>query len=586
MKPTIIKTSTRYVSEIEQFSEGLPHGILNKTKADVGGSYLAINCPTNYIVVCPFKDLCDSLEADKNNKYNVFKIYGGVEKEDFDLYSKKNKIKKIVVTFDSFDKLTTWINPKDYKLLIDEYHLIISELDYRQDAIESLLNSIKLFDYYTFLSATPIEEEFEISSLKTLPHYIIEWENKFKVKPIIYNSLNTNKAASLLIDEFYNGLELPDIDNKMTRVKELFIFTNSVSDIATILKSSDLDTEDVKIICGDRIRNKKILDKYSINKVTDPNKKVNFFTKKGFQGVNLFSNNALVVIVSNGKKEQTLVNVSTEFVQIASRLRYNNQYQNCFRHILFHIVSRNNEIESDDEFEQIMKKLQSNADEWIDLWDKANPKQKILIEEKTNLEAEIVSVVNNTMIKNELKENALRYKRKIKKEYDEGIEVAYQSKGYEVISCALDVAKVILNKSIKVGFRELLEDYMTTKLQSETDQYEKEYKYFKDIKTYFNISELNSLRWNEKNILNRLDSKIKLNNMFKNLDIQDGFYSNQDLKKLLNSLFKENKINYLIPKITMFKDSGYYDVKKVNRQLSTKVKVNGLEIKKKYKFIL
>ena len=120
MKPTIIKTSTRYVSEIEQFSEGLPHGILNKTKADVGGSYLAINCPTNYIVVCPFRDLCDSLEADKNNKYNVFKIYGGVEKEDFDLYSKKNKIKKIVVTFDSFDKLTTWINPKDYKLLIDE----------------------------------------------------------------------------------------------------------------------------------------------------------------------------------------------------------------------------------------------------------------------------------------------------------------------------------------------------------------------------------------------------------------------------------------------------------------------------------
>ena len=119
MKPTIIKTSTRYVSEIEQFSEGLPHGILNKTKADVGGSYLAINCPTNYIVVCPFKDLCDSLEADKNNKYNVFKIYGGVEKEDFDLYSKKNKIKKIVVTFDSFDKLTTWINPKDYKLLIE-----------------------------------------------------------------------------------------------------------------------------------------------------------------------------------------------------------------------------------------------------------------------------------------------------------------------------------------------------------------------------------------------------------------------------------------------------------------------------------
>ena len=73
--------------------------------------------------------------------------------------------------------------------------------------------------------------------------------------------------------------------------------------------------------------------------------------------------------------------------------------------------------------------------------------------------------------------------------------------------------------------------------------------------------------------------------MFKNLDIQDGFYSNQDLKKLLNSLFKEKKINYLIPKASMFQDSGYYEIKAFSKRLGNK-KINGLIIKKKYKFIL
>ena len=67
--------------------------------------------------------------------------------------------------------------------------------------------------------------------------------------------------------------------------------------------------------------------------------------------------------------------------------------------------------------------------------------------------------------------------------------------------------------------------------------------------------------------------------------IQYFFVFAQDLKKLLNSLFKEKKINYLIPKASMFQDSGYYDVNAFSKRSGNK-KINGLIIKKKYKFIL
>ena len=64
-----------------------------------------INCDSNYIVVCPFKDLVDSIEADKNNKYDVFKCYSGINESHFKKYVTDNKVHKIAVTYDSLPKL-------------------------------------------------------------------------------------------------------------------------------------------------------------------------------------------------------------------------------------------------------------------------------------------------------------------------------------------------------------------------------------------------------------------------------------------------------------------------------------------------
>ena len=129
--------NARYLSELPEFQDGLPHGIVNKTKTDVGGTYVAANCRYNYIIVCPFRDLVDSISADKNNKYDVFKCYGGVREHQFRKYIKEHKIYKIAVTYDSLDKLLKWMDGKTdgCKVLIDEYHLILEDMDYRELAI-------------------------------------------------------------------------------------------------------------------------------------------------------------------------------------------------------------------------------------------------------------------------------------------------------------------------------------------------------------------------------------------------------------------------------------------------------------------
>ena len=62
MKQEIINGgNARYLGELERFKDGIPFGIVNKTKTDVGGTYVAANCSSNYIIVCPFKDLVDSI---------------------------------------------------------------------------------------------------------------------------------------------------------------------------------------------------------------------------------------------------------------------------------------------------------------------------------------------------------------------------------------------------------------------------------------------------------------------------------------------------------------------------------------------
>ncbi len=580
MKQEIINGgNARYLGELERFKDGIPFGIVNKTKTDVGGTYVAANCSSNYIIVCPFKDLVDSIAADKNNRYEVFKCYGGVREYQFRKYIKNNTTYKIAVTYDSLPKLIGWLSGTEgWKVLVDEYHLILEDMDFRYDAINGLMEEIQKFRHYSFLSATPIDLDFEIDFLKQLPHYKVQWNGVTKITPIRYKVTQLTKGLARFIQIFLDeGISLPDINGNVSKVEELYIFINSVTSIKQIADTLKLNPDDVKICCADRIRNNKLLGEYQIESVSSPNKKINFFTKKCFQGCNLFTNNGLIIVASDAYRTQTLVDISTTMEQIAGRIRINDEYQNIFRNVIVHLFSTNKNVMSDEEFEMLMQDKEKEADKLLSGWSKLDKEERQTYIKRMNLDTELVSIINGKMVYNNLKKQSFIYKQALRKTYKDGISIRdsfMQSEKFELTNQnKWKDFNIKLAKAMTVSYEQLLKDY----LDSPSESYEQEYPEFPLIKRYLKESEMNTLRWNREKMLKAVEDKKQVDKVFLAI-YQPGFISNKDLKSKLKDEFGRLGIK-LSPKATLIENCTLYSVEKASRKIDGKT-VSGYELGK------
>ena len=580
MKQEIINGgNARYLGELERFKDGIPFGIVNKTKTDVGGTYVAANCGSNYIIVCPFKDLVDSIAADKNNRYEIFKCYGGVREYQFRKYIKNNTTYKIAVTYDSLPKLIGWLSSTEgWKVLVDEYHLILEDMDFRYDAINGLMEEIQKFRHYSFLSATPIDLDFEIDFLKQLPHYKVQWNGVTKITPIRYKVTQLTKGLARFIQIFLDeGISLPDINGNVSKVEELYIFINSVTSIKQIADTLKLNPNDVKICCADRIRNNKLLGEYQIESVSSPNKKINFFTKKCFQGCNLFTNNGLIIVASDAYKTQTLVDISTTMEQIAGRIRINDEYQNIFRNVIVHLFSTNKNVISDEEFEMVMQDKEKEADKLLSGWSKLDKEERQTYIKRMNLDTELVSIINGKMVYNNLKKQSFIYKQELRKTYKDGISIRdsfMQSEKFELTNQnEWEDFNIKLAKAMTVSYEQLLKDY----LDSPSESYEQEYPEFPLIKRYLKESEMNTLRWNREKMLKAVEDKKQVDKVFLAI-YQPGFISNQELKGKLKDEFGRLGIK-LSPKATLIENCTLYNVEKASRKIDGKT-VSGYELGK------
>lgn len=580
MKQEIINGgNARYLGELERFKDGIPFGIVNKTKTDVGGTYVAANCSSNYIIVCPFKDLVDSIAADKNNRYEIFKCYGGVREYQFRKYIKNNTTYKIAVTYDSLPKLIGWLSGTEgWKVLVDEYHLILEDMDFRYDAINGLMEEIQKFRHYSFLSATPIDLDFEIDFLKQLPHYKVQWNGVTKITPIRYKVTQLTKGLARFIQIFLDeGISLPDINGNVSKVEELYIFINSVTSIKQIADTLKLNPDDVKICCADRIRNNKLLGEYQIESVSSPNKKINFFTKKCFQGCNLFTNNGLIIVASDAYRTQTLVDISTTMEQIAGRIRINDEYQNIFRNVIVHLFSTNKNVMSDEEFEMVMQDKEKEADKLLSGWSKLDKEERQTYIKRMNLDTELVSIINGRMVYNNLKKQSFIYKQALRKIYKDGISIRdsfMQSEKFELTNQnKWKDFNIKLAKAMTVSYEQLLKDY----LDSPSESYEQEYPEFPLIKRYLKESEMNTLRWNREKMLKAVEDKKQVDKVFLAI-YQPGFISNQDLKSKLKDEFGRLGIK-LSPKATLIENCTLYNVEKASRKIDGKT-VSGYELGK------
>ena len=577
MKQTIINgTGYRYLSELPEFSEFIPHGIVNKTKTDVGGTYVACNCKSDYIIICPFKDLVNSIYLDENNKYKTFKCYGGVKELSLIKYIEEcnntNSPKKLIVTYDSLPKLIRWLrsadNLENYKLLIDEYHLLLEDFDFRDDAINGLINEVTRFEHYTFLSATPIDDKYNIEFFEELPRYKIIWDDVTTIIPRRYKTTNIPKSLVRLIQQFNEGLSLPDVNNNLSEVKELYIFVNSLTTIKQVLDTLDETPEDVKICCADRIRNIKFLDKYTVDTPASPNKRINFFTKKCFQGCNLFTNNGLIVVASDCSKIYSLVDISTTMEQIVGRLRYNNEYQNIFRNTLVHLYTVNNNMLTDDEFNEVLEKKRIKATDLVEGFKVLSESQRTAYLSISNLTSELVTYTGTDLYINPMKEQSFIYKHELRKTYKDGISVrnAYLKSDKFVDTTQMWInADVILKKITTFNYKDMIIDYYN----NPSPEYLDEYPEFRDYLRYLKLSEINTIRYNKEKLLNLVKEKQLLSKVFSEIS-ETTFIPSKELKKLFETLFKKYDINNISPKASLITSCNFLTAKAITRMYNNK----------------
>jgi len=158
-----------------EFLEDLPDNCyFNKVLTGCGGTTVALTNNVNYVICVPFISL---IQNKLDQVENAFGFYGGIKTEDLQDYLANTDVlvKKILVTYDSLTKLIEYINPEEYKLLIDEAHKLLDSASFRFKAVKSVMQNYEKFNSYVFMTATPVQDKYQLPELACLPKVEIDW---------------------------------------------------------------------------------------------------------------------------------------------------------------------------------------------------------------------------------------------------------------------------------------------------------------------------------------------------------------------------------------------------------------------------
>lgn len=309
-----IPAGIKYLSEV--MNELPENCIFNKGKVGCGGTTIAINSADNYIIIVPFISLIDS----KTNKHeNILGVDGWTDNHIIKTYNEKESVKKYMVTYNSFLRLINIVGTEGFKLLVDEYHLLFTQYSFRDKAIMDVLNNFQLFEYYCFMSATPLYKEFMPDEIKEIPFVNADWEEKDNITVNSIHCIDVKAETSYQIRRFIDDEEEGNA----------YFFINSIEFIKEMIEHNQLTNNNTRAIYSESNRKTLSIDRSSINSAP---KKINFITSTAFEGADLEDENGKIFIISDGYKRHTLTDISTSFIQISGRIR-NTQYKNTITHI-------------------------------------------------------------------------------------------------------------------------------------------------------------------------------------------------------------------------------------------------------------
>ena len=396
-----------YLSDVLAYygESDFPDNILvNKVTTGCGMTSVVLSNSRKYVLCVPFVSLIQNKEKwCKENKINCLAVYGK-EITINDIIN--SKADKIIVTYDSLGKVVEALKTRgdilEWKVCIDECHKLVDS-----GAVRGVLKNYKEFGSFILGTATPVKKEYQLPELKNIPELSIKWNN---LTPVSVNFCNYEKE----LDKVIATLCLDYLEG--AREGNAHIFINSVKFILSVLANLGSEFSDkINIVCSNTDRNQELIDRfnknkvnYKISKVGDNIKKINFYTATAFEGSDIFDEDGISYIVTDGSRDYTKIDIMTILPQIIGRIRNSN---NKDKVNLIYTANKYYSYTSEAEFSTSVKLTISKKEKAVAMFNLAKAAEdeettalllKGAIEDNFFLEEDGNLVINDTVWYNEM----------------------------------------------------------------------------------------------------------------------------------------------------------------------------------------
>jgi len=459
---------------LSQFMDKLPVNCLfDKGITGCGGTELALRNGKNTIIAVPYVALVDNKTSQDQHKDRVLGVHGSISKDTIESYINDYEVKKIMVVYDSLPRVVDILTKmgidvfNDFFLLVDEWHILFNSYAFRSEAIKNLLKLAPMFKEVTYMTATPIEQEYLFKEFKALPITKVKWNDIEKINITLIQANSVTNSVCKFVDKA--------IDNRM--FGNLHIFVNSVKFISNVIKKTGLTPEQVKIVCsknetfGKASNQDKLGYEHRIGSPSDAPKKINFYTSTCFEGCDIYDEQGLTYIVSDGNNPYTLIDISTLLIQICGRIR------NAENKNITHIFSKTRYL-GNTSFEEFLLKISEDsnrAKRLIDNLNSCNKEDRLMVlngfkknycadiyvsieEDKLYLDQNLVNLdIVNFKIATGVYCNRIAYIKELEKNNINAVSSKYE---YNTAS-----DKLCENPNAKVQFKDVFEEYANLKKQ-------------------------------------------------------------------------------------------------------------------------
>ena len=309
-----------------QFMNDLPENVfLNKVTTGSGGTTLALRSHKPYVICVPFNPLIkNKMKWAQDNDVTLQYLNGEISISELDI----KKGNRFIVTYDSLGKLTEALGKRvnSFNILIDESHKLIDSGAFRGDAIRTVLSNFRKYRAFTFMTATPVDNRFQLDELKQIPQRKIVWEDLEEVK-VNYIKLNKPEEGRNVTVDAIVSIALDHLRGKTKG--NAHIFVNSINEILKVVNklrlANKVTSEDVAIVVANNDKNdRKVTDRlgssYYISDVGDVSK-LNFYTSTAFEGCDIEDSTAISYVVVNGGLNHTKIDILITLPQIIGRVR-------------------------------------------------------------------------------------------------------------------------------------------------------------------------------------------------------------------------------------------------------------------------